>query len=435
MGGVGQRFGSELPKQFHRLAGKMVYLHTLEAFLATGIFDEIVLSCHPHWVLEVQNSLPSSPCPIRVIPAGANRQESSYLGLQGFTNPPAVVVIHDAVRPFVSQKIILENAKCALETGAVDTCIPSADTLVHAPSRQTIQSVLKRSEYLRGQTPQSFSFELILKAHEKTQLSDCSDDCRLVMDLKHPIRVVDGDESNIKITSELDLFLAEQLLRMRTMEQKAYRFSSLAGRRFIIVGVSGGIGKAIEKKIIAAQGCVIGLSRNTTPISIDLCQKKSIEQAFQAVRQQHGPVDGLINCAGCLTIGSLDQLSFEDIETAIDVNLKGLIYSCKLVSLKKNAHIINIASSSFSRGRKNMCLYSSAKAGVVNFTQGLAEEREDLKIHAVIPQRTNTPMRRKNFPHENELTLLSPENVAETVVGLLCENDLSGLLVEVRKNH
>lgn len=433
MGGVGRRFGSETPKQFIRLAGKMVFLHTIEAFLSSGLFDEIVLSCHPQWIDVIRPQLPPSTCPIRLVSGGATRQESSYLGLQGFAQPPDVVVIHDAVRPFVTQEILVQNAKQAIITGAVDTCIPSTDTLVHAPDRQTIAAIPLRSEYMRGQTPQSFSYPLILAAHLQTKRRDCSDDCQIVLDAGHPISIVEGDEHNIKITSEMDLFLAEQLLRTRCANQSVNRSGSLFLRQYVIVGGTGGIGSAIEKKIASLGGAVLALSRQTSPIRLDLNDPASIENAFREIFSHLGPIDGLINCAGHLSVGPLDRLSTTEIGLAIDVNLKGLILCCKMAPMKTGAHVINIASSSFTRGRKEISVYSAAKAGVVNFTQGWAEERPDLHVHAIIPQRTNTAMRRINFPDEDIHTLLDPKTIADAVIDLLLQNDLSGLLVDVRK--
>ena len=95
--------------------------------------------------------------------------------------------------------------------------------------------------------------------------------------------------------------------------------------------------------------------------------------------------------------------------------------------------IVNIASSSYVRGRKNYAVYASAKAAVVNFTQGLAEEREDLLINAIVPQRTLTPMRVDNFPDEHPSTLLNPEEVAREIINLLKHNSLTGTLIEIRK--
>jgi 2-C-methyl-D-erythritol 4-phosphate cytidylyltransferase len=429
MAGWGLRFGSEIPKQFHRLSGKPVYRVTLEAFLQAGFFDEIVLSCHPDWFEIVSGELAQMQpsIPIRIAAGGKTRQESSAKGLQSFQIPPSIVLIHDAVRPFISTAILKSNALLAIQHGAVDTCIPSADTLVHAPNGQRIESIPNRSEYYRGQTPQSFSYPLIVNAHAKTTKTDSSDDCRLVMELGHPVFLAQGDEHNIKITSELDLFLAEQLFRLRK-DSLPNATKSLEGKRYAVVGGTGGIGAAICHSIVQAGGIAIPLSRKTSP-PLDLQEPVSINAAFATL----GSLDGLINCAGFLLTGSLADLSFANITKTLDINLQGLIFCCKTANLKTHAHLITIASSSFTKGRKDTSVYSCAKAAVVNFTQALAEERPDLFVHAVIPGRTHTQMRLSNFPHEDASHLLSPKQVAEAVLRLLMDTTSTGLLVEVKK--
>lgn len=205
MAGVGQRFGSPVPKQFHLLAGKEVYRHTLDALTTSHLFDEIILVTHPDWITVNEE---------RFVAGGKTRQESSYLGLKAFKKPIDIVLIHDAVRPFVTQKILIENVAGAIRWGAVDTCIPTADTLVHAPGGSEITSIPNRAEYMRGQTPQTFRMDWIMQAHEKA-LSDgienASDDCRLVLRTGKPVHIVLGDERNLKITSEFDLSIAEHL--------------------------------------------------------------------------------------------------------------------------------------------------------------------------------------------------------------------------------
>jgi 2-C-methyl-D-erythritol 4-phosphate cytidylyltransferase len=338
-----------------------------------------------------------------------------------------VVLIHDAVRPFVSTDILRENAELALKHGAVDTCIPSTDTLVHSTDQKRISSIPERSQYLRGQTPQSFSYPLIVEAHEKTTRSDVSDDCRLVLDLGHPVSIAKGSESNLKITSTLDLFIAEQLFRLNPSKLPGSP-SSLQKKRYAVVGGSGGIGKAICKALEQEGALPIPLAR-TTPVPLDLNDLGSIEAAFEQV----GPIDGLINCAGLLMVKPLRELTPQDIASILQVNLAGLILCCQKASVKKGGHIVNIASSSFTRGRKETTVYSSAKAAVVNFTQGLAEERPDLRVHAVIPQRTRTKMRLDNFPGEDPNCLLEPDEVAKSILDLLMDADSTGMLVEVRK--
>lgn len=430
MGGSGLRFGSEVPKQFHRLAGKKVYLHTLDVFLKTKIFDEITLSCHPQWIEAVQKEIPSSLCPIRVISGGSSRQASSLLGLESFRREPNIVIIHDAVRPFVSQEILIKNAQMALIHGAVDTCIPSADTLVHTTDEQTIASIPSRKEFLRGQTPQSFSYPLIVQAHHNTKQNNATDDCSLVIEKGQKVHIVLGSETNLKITSELDLALAEHLFRLRCSKLSSFRKLSLEGKLYAVIGGTGGIGGAIVNQLQKVGARALIFSKKTNP-SIDLTNPKSIEALFAWIEETYGALDGLINCAGWLLAKPLDISSFGEIERSLAINLQGLILSCKSALLKKGAHVINMASSSYTKGRKGFCVYSAAKAGVVNFTQGWAEERPDLTVHAIIPQRTNTRMRREHFPLEDPTTLLTPESIAQTVLSLLTAKGPSGQLIEI----
>lgn len=214
MGGEGRRFGAAVPKQFLPLGEKAVYRHALETFIQSNFFDEIILVCHPDWLDSVDH---------KAIPGGKTRQESSYLGLKAFSKKPDIVLIHDAVRPFVTESILRENIACAIQHGAVNTCIPSTDTLIHAPDGHTISSIPKREEYLRGQTPQTFRYDWILKAHEKAlaeDITNASDDCKLVLHLGYPIYIVKGSEKNMKITSELDLLMAEHVLYHSSSMQK-----------------------------------------------------------------------------------------------------------------------------------------------------------------------------------------------------------------------
>ena len=211
MGGSGSRFGGETPKQFLLLGDKRVYLHTLEAFEQTLLFDEILLVCHPSWVQMVAQEAPRAT----VIGGGQTRQESSFLGLQSFAIQPDIVCIHDAVRPFISLPILQENITQALLHGAVDTCIPSADTLVHAPQGRWISSIPKRAEYWRGQTPQTFHYSLLWNAHQVARASGmlhASDDCQLVLAQGHPVHIVLGSEENLKITTAFDFSLATMIL-------------------------------------------------------------------------------------------------------------------------------------------------------------------------------------------------------------------------------
>lgn len=208
MAGQGIRFGDPLPKQFHLLSGKKVYRWALEALLSSLLFEEILLVVPPLFLEEVKQEIGD----IRVVPGGKTRQESSYKGLIACGSNTHIVVIHDGVRPFVSKRILEENVQAAQKYGAVDTCIPSTDTLVYAPGKKKILSIPSRSDYLRGQTPQSFSYPLILEAHEKTLSTHATDDCQLILEQGKEVFVIEGEEENLKITTSSDFFIAEKLL-------------------------------------------------------------------------------------------------------------------------------------------------------------------------------------------------------------------------------
>jgi 2-C-methyl-D-erythritol 4-phosphate cytidylyltransferase len=430
MGGEGLRFGCATPKQFLNLSGKKIYLHTLETFLSFSDFKEIILVC-PKKHQSVVTKEVKDPR-IRIIEGGRTRQESSYLGLIACGNKTDAVVIHDAVRPFVSHKIIQDNLDALQKHPAVNTCIPSTDTIVHAKNGTKIDSIPLRSEYQRGQTPQSFHYPLILKAHQQNQRGNYSDDCSLVLTLGQNIHIVPGSENNIKITNELDLFLAEQLLRLKSSHSSTPSLP-LNKKLFAITGGTGGIGAALARllKKEGAMPLIISPSSSTYPV--DLTNFSQTKRLFHTIYEQYGPLDGLINCVGLLKIKPFRSLSQKEIDTLIATNLHSLLYSCRCAHIKKGGHIINLSSSSFTRGRKNYALYSSAKAAVVNFTQGLAEEHPELHINVVVPQRTNTPMRKTNFPKESPSSLLPPQHVAQEIMCLLKQTGTTGTILYPNK--
>ncbi|MBI2742764.1 MAG: 2-C-methyl-D-erythritol 4-phosphate cytidylyltransferase [Chlamydiales bacterium] len=437
MGGKGARFKSALPKQFHALAGKKIYLHTLERFLKSSLFAEIILVCPEEWAEEVKSDLEGCTDNIRIAVGGATRQESSYLGLLACSPQTTHVVIHDAVRPFVTEKILRENIAACQAFEAADTCTPSADTIVHSKDGQKIDEIPQRAHYLRGQTPQSFSYPLILKAHELAEKEGraATDDCSLVLALGHPVRIVEGDESNIKITTDLDLYLAEQLFRRTSPPSEAGSAQrSLNGKLFAITGGTGDIGRAIGAALEKEGARVQLISRSSEPYMADLSSPSQCEALFKQLASIEGPLDGLINCIGLFKLKEVDALDSSEIEELISTNLTSVILSCKHAEIKEGGDIINIASSAYSRGRKGYAVYSAAKAAVVNFTQALAEERPWLRINALAPQRTQSRMRSSYFPEEEPSSLLTPTQVADAVLALLKEeSSTTGITLEVRR--
>ncbi len=419
MGGEGTRFGNSLPKQFHRLSGKPLYLHTLDQVLSCAIFSEVILVCHADWIEKV-----IAPKGVKVVAGGDTRQKSSYLGICATGDMIDAVVIHDAVRPLVSEEILRANVEALQRCDAVDTCVPSPDTIVYAKEPHIISAIPKRSEYLRGQTPQSFSKDLILEAHRQAQaagICGASDDCQLVLQMKKPVYIVPGNEENLKITTPLDLYIAEQLLRQKitSLPREA---QNLRNKTFVVAGGRGGIGHAICEKLLEHGATVIPLSRSTNPYSADLRMQENCKNVFSEI----GEIDGLIHAVGTLRVKPFAELNVDEIEELIDTNFKSLVYCARYAQIRSGGDFLPIGSSSYYRGRKGYGLYSAAKAAVVNFTQSLAEERPDLNVNICLPSRTNTEMRRKNFPDEPTEELLDPVSVAEEVVKILKRKNSMG---------
>lgn len=438
-GGQGSRLGSAIPKQFHKIGGKAIYLHTLERFLQTKEFKTIILTVPFDYKEEITHEIKSlfPEENIQVITGGETRQESSYLALKACPLNTAYVVIHDAVRPFVSSNIILNNLTAVKTYLAVDTCIPSADTLIHSKKGDFIDQIPLRDELLRGQTPQSFAYDLIVKAHKKAILENnynSSDDCALTLKMGHPVKVVPGEDMNFKITTDFDLFLAEQILFRPSWQELKIPTASLEGKVFAVTGASGGIGTAVCDKLSKLGATILEISQTASNLKADLTNYKEVELIFQTIANTYGPLDGLINGVGTLQIKEFDLLSQEEIQRTVDSNLMSVLYCCKCAQIKKGGHIVNISSSSYSKGRKDYPIYSASKAAVVNFTQALAESRSDLCINVVVPQRTDTALRRVQFPLEDKTSLIQPEEIADKISNLLSGSFCTGTILEVRKS-
>jgi ribitol-5-phosphate 2-dehydrogenase (NADP+) / D-ribitol-5-phosphate cytidylyltransferase len=432
MAGNGSRFKKTMPKQFYRLSGIPIYLHTLEVFLKSNLFNEIILCCHLDFISRVKSETCNYQT-VKVIPGGKTRQESVFEGINSCNKNCEIVLIHDAVRPFVSLQILENNLALAKKYQAVNTCIQSSDTIIETLDKKTIHKIPNRQNLMQGQTPQTFSYDLIRKAHQNSlnkNITNATDDCQLVLNLFHTIHICEGDKKNIKITTEFDLILAEQILKKPSSFIKIAP-NNAKNKKYLLIGASGGIGNCI-KKILEEEGhFVIPVSKKHSQYKMDLRDKNNIKATLALIFQKYGLVDGLINCAGVLHKSTLTNLSDEEIADLIQINFTGVVYCCKFAKIKSGGHIINVASSAHLKGRKNHSIYSSSKAALVNFTEALAEEKEDLFVNAVIPSRTNTYMRRSFFKNDNLNELLPPETVAIQIVELLKTQE-TARLVEIK---
>ncbi len=227
-GGRGTRFGAtERPKQFLRLgsASKPVIIYTVEAFLACSAIDRIIIATPSDWleytrVLIAENFEQTALERIDVIEGGAQRSASlenicKFIENEFGISHEDVLVSHDAVRPFVSQRVIEENVQRAREEGCVDTVVPATDTIVVSTDAKIIDSIPPRSEYYQGQTPQSFFIDEYLRLYRELddeQRGSLTDACKVYLMHGKRVALVMGDYDNIKITTPHGVHVAAKIL-------------------------------------------------------------------------------------------------------------------------------------------------------------------------------------------------------------------------------
>lgn len=214
--GSGTRYSSSKNKLFENLAGMPVIIHTLKKISAVKEINNIIICTSADLISEMRilvkdhNILKVE----KIIQGGETRQESVYLGLKTAKEfSPDYVLIHDAARPLITEKIIKESIKTAVEKGASVVAVPVKDTIKKVnPETNEIIQTLNRDELWSIQTPQVFKFKEILEAHEKFKVQNFTDDAALMEKLNIPISVVEGSYKNIKITTAEDLKIARVLL-------------------------------------------------------------------------------------------------------------------------------------------------------------------------------------------------------------------------------
>lgn len=445
--GSGTRFGSNVPKQFINLAGKYIIEYTLEQFQISSYIDEICIVANSEYHDELFSL--AKRCGFEkvqmIISGGKERFDSSFKAIEAYEDKEDVnLIFHDAVRPFVSSRIIEDVVKSLENYDAIDVAIDTADTIIKIDENTNyIDNIPKRSLLKRGQTPQAFKLKTIKEAHilarQDSSKIEATDDCGLVKKYlpSTNIYVVKGEEKNIKITFPEDLLFAEKLIQFNSSEVNVDEdiFSKLENKVFVIYGGNSGIGESI-KDIAKSYGAKIVVFSRKDSINIE--NNETIKKSLESVYKEFGKIDCVINCAAILVKKYLKDMHSSDIVNSINTNLLGSVNIAKesYKYLKETqGSVVLFSSSSYTRGREEYSLYSATKAAVVNFAQAIACEwqEEKIKINVINPARTKTPMREKHFGIEPDGSLLDVKTVAyKTLETVLSE--YSGLVVDIKKN-
>lgn len=209
-GGSGTRFGSRTNKVYIEALGKPIFCYSLDVFTAHEAVDELIL------VVKAgeEERMSQFPCgkPRKIVVGGNTRSESVYQGLMAASGE--IVLIHDGARPLVQKRFIDDCLKAMEQWPGATVAVPSKDTIKLADENGMVQMTTRRANTWLVQTPQCFDRKILLEGHERHRRdSSITDDCMILEADGFPVKLVEGDYTNIKITTPSDLAMAEEYLR------------------------------------------------------------------------------------------------------------------------------------------------------------------------------------------------------------------------------
>lgn len=222
-GGVGARMNNTTPKQFIAVKGKPIIIYTLEAFQRNSLIDFIAVVCLKGWedILRKYARQYQITKLKWITQGGDTGMESLRKGmqlLQKNCDEEDIIVIHDAVRPLISDDIINANIAGVVEFGTAITSIPSTEALLYSEDKETSEKVVDRNRIWRTQTPQSLRLNKFVWAHEEAirrGITDTVATCTLLVELGETVHFVLGQGTNFKITTAEDIGLLEAFLTQK----------------------------------------------------------------------------------------------------------------------------------------------------------------------------------------------------------------------------
>ncbi len=254
-GGRGQRFGNARPKQLFEIGGRPILERSVTAFASHPDVDVLIVAVPQALADDPPGYLIDVAKPTRIVAGGARRQDSVAHAFAAADPSSDLIVIHDAARPFASADLIARTIAAAAESGAALAAVVSRDTVKLArvdpdpaspAGGRTVADTLPREAIYLAQTPQAFRRDVLQRALELGAASDvdATDEAALVELAGYPVRLVDGEASNIKITTPEDLLIAEALAGTVGKPARTGRAGTgydlhrlIAGRPLVIAGV------------------------------------------------------------------------------------------------------------------------------------------------------------------------------------------------------
>ncbi len=219
-GGIGKRFGSQVPKQFVELDGVPIIIHTIRIFDKLEDVEGIVIPVHNEWFTHTKQLIEKFNCSKvkEVIIGGVERQDSVFNALHTKTvKESEIVLVHDAVRPFADPVMVQNIINLTEEYGSVIPGLTPKETVKERNNKGMVIKTIDRNKLSLVQTPQGFWNDVLISAYEKSAAAGFkgTDEASLVEFIGYKTTIIDGDDSNIKITTQFDLKIAELIMNER----------------------------------------------------------------------------------------------------------------------------------------------------------------------------------------------------------------------------
>ncbi|MEI6089082.1 MAG: 2-C-methyl-D-erythritol 4-phosphate cytidylyltransferase [bacterium] len=216
-GGSGKRFMSDIPKQYHLLEGVPIIVRTIQQFELSPVISDIVLSVAPDFIPLINQYIIDYQLEkiTEIVSSGRERQDSVFNALQTKTVYESdVIMIHDAVRPFVTQKLIQSLFDATMLYGAVFPGLRPKETIKQLHTDGMVAKTLDRDSLVAVQTPESFKKDIIIKAFSTANEFGFigTDSSSLVENIGIDVHFIAGEENNIKITTLIDFTIAKTIL-------------------------------------------------------------------------------------------------------------------------------------------------------------------------------------------------------------------------------
>jgi 2-C-methyl-D-erythritol 4-phosphate cytidylyltransferase len=416
-GGVGSRFGATIPKQFLTINGKKIIDITIEKFLS--LKDkyklEIIVVSHPD-----RND--TYPAGVKFVEGGSTRFTSFLKGYHAISPNTTKVLVHDAVRPLISRDIIIRLIN---ELDTHDAAIP-----VIKPYSSTITEIdgkienIDRDLISMTQTPEAFRRNIFDRLYdvEAPDSTERTSIFSLFVDNqpKCSIKLIEGSQNNIKITTRPDLDLAIHLLEKKELPIPELR--TLQGKTALVLGGTGGIGSAITEAL-THHGVNVITTGSELEIEKDDALKRFETHTFDIIVHSVG----VLAYKGQTIIKDFGETSIEEFRYCMDIMLTSAYQTAKLAikTMKNGGHLLFIGSSSAYQGRDQFALYSTPKAALNAFVESIATEfynKYSIKTNIINPSITETRMVKYLSHYAQNKDKLPPNVVAKRALRYLASD-------------